>query len=506
MSEPTSSPQGALTFGADTTLEIPALGLGTEDEEATFATPEDKGLELPAHLKGGGDFVVRDESVIDSSSDDEPWWDGVYDTHISDASEKELDLIDACKDNDIDTVLTLIGDNIQQSEVNLDCRVCVGHPGPPKYSRRRRTVMYENSPFHICCEEGHLDLVEYFIKREECNFHTTDMELRTTLHSACERGHVQIVKLLLKEQKVPNMLSETDRLGRTPLFLAAQKGQLEVLKLLCKQTYRRKPDIDVKADNESTPLIAACRNGHLECVKLLVEKGANVEAEMDKGVRPLMASAIIPDEKVSVELCTFLLTNNTQKAELNAVDHNNRTAFFFACQEENFPLVMYLASHEELNMKIACGSAFTGQEALLQKKNKEIGFWVRDLQRTRDKERKDKIERANRELGMKNEGPKKKQLINDDEWKIVKEFKKGRNLDVLDVLHYPGWEKKNWARDEFNEDQARKARERKEMEEELKRAAEEEERAMKERMELEEEQRRRKKEKEERLTRKVKKK
>eukprot|EP00520_Triparma_pacifica_P003851 CAMPEP_0118642770 /NCGR_PEP_ID=MMETSP0785-20121206/6011_1 /TAXON_ID=91992 /ORGANISM="Bolidomonas pacifica, Strain CCMP 1866" /LENGTH=480 /DNA_ID=CAMNT_0006534341 /DNA_START=105 /DNA_END=1544 /DNA_ORIENTATION=- len=475
----------AITFGNDTTVDIPQLRIGDDDDDGTMATPVDKQLELPAHLtRGNGEFVARDESVIDSSSDDEPWWDGVYETPVSEASEKELDLIEACKDNDIDLILTLIGDNIQKSEVNLDCRVCIGHPAPPQYSRRRRTVMYESSAFHICCEEGHLELVEYFIKREECNFHTTDMELRTPLHSACERGHLKIVKLLLKEQKVPNMLSEVDRLGRTPLYVAAQKGQFDVLNFLCKQTFRRKPDIDARANNQSTPLIAACKNAHLECVKLLVGKGANIESEMDKGVRPLMAAATITDESLSVDVCKFLLENDAQKAELNAVDHHNRTPFFMACQGENFPLVKYLAGFEEVNMKIACGFSFTGQEALLQKKNKEIGFWVRDLQRQRDKEKKDRIEQANRELGKKNEGPKKKQLLSDDEWKIVNEFKKGgRNLKVLDVLQYPSWKKKNWARDEFNEDQARKQRERKEMEDELKRAAEEEEKARKERME-----------------------
>jgi len=315
-------------------------------------------------------------------------------------------------------------------------------------------------------------------------------------------AHFAVVKLLLREQKVPNMLSEVDRLGRTPFYLAAQKGNFDVLKFLCSQTFRRRPDIDARANNQSTPLIAACRNGHLECVKLLVAKGAGVESTMDRGVRPLMAATANPDQKTSVEICSFLLGNETQNAEINAVDDHNRTAFFMACQEENFPLVKFIAAHEEVDTKIACGFSYTGQEALLAKKNKEIGFWVRDLQRKRDKEKKDRIEKANRELGKKNEGPKKKQLISDDEWKIVKEFKKGgRNLDVLDVLQCPGWEKNNWARNQFDEEQATKARERKEMEEELKRAAEEEEKARKERMEWDEELRRRKKEKEARLKR-----
>lgn len=77
-------------------------------------------------------------------------------------------------------------------------------------------------------------------------------------------------------------------------------------------------------------------------------------------------------------------------------------------------------------------------------------------------------------MGLKNEGPKKKQLLSDDEMKLVKQFHVGRNLEVLDYLKFPGWEKDNWARNRFAAEQARKAKEREELEASMKAEADRE--------------------------------
>ena len=245
-----------------------------------------------------------------------------------------MDLLDACKANDIDAVLALVGDNIQKSAVDLDCRVTIGHPNPPVYSRVRRKVMKENSPFHVCCQYGHIDLVNYFIKREECTFNTRDMEGFTPLHSAVAGGHLSVVKALVKEQRVPSMMSDLDDMGRTPMYVGAQKGEIECLKFLVTQTFRRKGDVEARAKDGGTALCIAARNGRLGCVELLVKRGkANVEAANHKGLRPLHLAALNGDVKV----CEFIVEEG--KADINARDEQNRTPFYIACQEKNFDLV-----------------------------------------------------------------------------------------------------------------------------------------------------------------------
>mmetsp|Transcript_15299 Transcript_15299/g.28568 ORF Transcript_15299/g.28568 Transcript_15299/m.28568 type:complete len:483 (-) Transcript_15299:71-1519(-) len=465
----------ALTFA--TTDVTHTLPITENEDEASFATPTDKKLALPDH---GDAFIPKDESVIDSSEDETDWWDGVYATRMGQDEENEVDLLDACKANDIDTVLNLIGDDMQKSAVNLDCRITINHPNPPVYSRVRRTVMFEDSPFHVCCALGHSDLVKYFIKREECKFDTTDMEGRTPLHSAAAGGHLDICKMLLKEQQVPNMLEYKDRLGRTPTFLASQHGHPAVLKFLLTQTFRRHTSPDIPSKDSRTSLIAACRNGHFECVKLLIERGkSNVEASNIKGLRPLHSAAL----NGSLPIVQYLTT--TASCSLNARDSHNRTAFFISCQTSNFPLVRHFCSLPSCDLKVAFARSYTGQEMLLSSGLKEMGYYVRDETRARDIARKERIEAANKELGRNNEGPKKKVLISEEEWKLVREFKQGRNLDVLDVIQnsgFPGWEGPNWAKKEFEDEEARKRKEMWEEEERIRKEREEEE----ERLRLEE--------------------
>ncbi|GMH89301.1 hypothetical protein TL16_g11417 [Triparma laevis f. inornata] len=439
----------ALTFAAnDQVLTIPTQ----DDEDTSFATPIDKTLALPDH---GDTFIPKDESVIDSSEDETDWWDGVYSTRLGLDEENEVDLLDACKANDIDMVLNLIGDDMQKSSVNLDSRIPLSHPNPPIYSRVRRTVMYESSCFHVCCNLGHDELVKYFIKREECVFDTKDMEGRTPLHSAAMNGHLDICKMLLKEQQVPNMMEYKDRLGRTPIFLAAQNGHNLVLKFLLTQTFRKKTSPDITSNDGRTSLNASCRNGHLECVKLLVEKGkSNIESANNKGLRPLHSANL----NGSLKICKYLISDCS--CDINAVDGHNRTGFFISCQERNFDLIKFYCGFEKCDLKIAFASSYTGQEILLNKQEKEMGYYVRDETRARDIARKERIEKANKELGRNNEGPKKKSLISDEEWKLVREFKKGpRNMEVLDLIEnegFPSWGKENWAKKEFEDEQARK--------------------------------------------------
>jgi ankyrin repeat protein len=394
---------------------------------------------------------MDDESVVDSSDDETDWWDGVYGTPFGVDCDKEEELIDACKDGNVDAVLELIGNDFQKSEVNLDCRVLVNHPNPPVYSRKRRTVMFESSPFHICCELGHEELVQYFINREECNFLTTDMDDLTPLHSAVVNDHLPIVKLLVKSQRVPNMLERKDRTGRTPLYIAAQLGRSDILTFLVKQTFRNKADVDATQNDGSTPLHMACRNGHLECVKILHDKGkANVELSNHKELRPLHAAVL----SRSCEIVEFLYKNCA--ADLNVLDSANRSPFYLAAQNDDFALVKQISQYDGIDMQLGYAYSYTAQETALAKKpqNKEIGFYIRDLQRARDIEKKERIEAANKAMGKKNrEGTKKKTLLSEDEWAIAKEFIKGkRNLIALDTINFKSWQdpKLDWVRKEHD--------------------------------------------------------
>ena len=86
----------------------------------------------------------------------------------------------------------------------------------------------------------------------------------------------------------------------------------------------------------------------------------------------------------------------------------------------------FFSTYEVCDLKISYGRSYTGQEALIAAGEKEMGYFVRDLQRARDIARKERIEAANKELGRQNEGPKKKQPISEDEWRLVREVRRQR--------------------------------------------------------------------------------
>ena len=50
------------------------------------------------------------------------------------------------------------------------------------------------TPLHLACQHGHLDIVQYLIKDQDCNAETTTPKGRTPLHIACKSGHLHIVK------------------------------------------------------------------------------------------------------------------------------------------------------------------------------------------------------------------------------------------------------------------------------------------------------------------------
>ena len=90
----------------------------------------------------------------------------------------------------------------------------------------------------------------------------------------------------------PEALRETDADGTTPLMLAARRGRRAVVELLL----ARGAPVDAADTRGYTALFHACLDpeedrGHPEVVALLARAGANLEADIGYGVRPLMYAA-----------------------------------------------------------------------------------------------------------------------------------------------------------------------------------------------------------------------
>ncbi|XP_072766909.1 protein fem-1 homolog A-like isoform X2 [Anoplolepis gracilipes] len=179
-----------------------------------------------------------------------------------------------------------------------------------KYKKEVRKIIVSHSkegcaPLFIACKRGHVEIVEYLIKK--CD---ADIEQRGCYEVPDDRS-VHYV---------------------TPLWCAAVSGNLEVIKCLIAHG----ADVNAVSDSGSTPVRSACFMTHMDIVSYLVENGADILKANYNGGTCLINSI------QSVELCTFLLEHG---ADVNATDIQNKTALHYAIQEHRFRTTKLLLEH-----------------------------------------------------------------------------------------------------------------------------------------------------------------
>ncbi|XP_058971642.1 transient receptor potential cation channel subfamily A member 1 isoform X2 [Pocillopora verrucosa] len=98
--------------------------------------------------------------------------------------------------------------------------------------RGKRTVngndVYERTPLHLAAQQGHDELVEFFLKRGAKI--DSDVHGQTPLHYAALQGSKRSAELILASK--PESLNVTDKNQNTALHMAAKGGHAEILKYL----------------------------------------------------------------------------------------------------------------------------------------------------------------------------------------------------------------------------------------------------------------------------------
>ena len=133
-----------------------------------------------------------------------------------------------------------------------------------------------NSPLHIACINGQLNIARFFIHTIGCDPYHTNTNDMSCLHFAAQHGHLSLVTYLVEKAAASPHLE--DKLGMSPLYLAAGGGHLDILRYLI-EVQHTDPQFRVsKMDNTKSTtagrslLHNACHGGHLPVVQYLVEQ------------------------------------------------------------------------------------------------------------------------------------------------------------------------------------------------------------------------------------------
>jgi len=125
------------------------------------------------------------------------------------------------------------------------------------------------SPFLVAVKNGHVSMVDIFLRDTRIVWSSKDNDGRTPLSWAAGSGLEDVVRLLLTNNDIRVAIDSRDNTShQTPLLWAARKGHAKVVKLLLEKA--ASPNATDLSDGRSA-LSWAAGNGHEETVALLLE-------------------------------------------------------------------------------------------------------------------------------------------------------------------------------------------------------------------------------------------
>jgi len=223
---------------------------------------------------------------------------------------------------------------------------------------------FRNTPLHLACDNGHLDVVAYLIN-ENADITLMNGIDMTPLHMAVRNGHGEVVRYIC-ERNLPiserilndvltvagmsvysndiiykmiydyriRVVSPSPKESGNPnelLLLSAEKGDLEnVMKAL-----KEGADPNIVDDRGMRPLLWAALRGHFAVVKYLAENGAGINDTNHADWTPLMQASM----EGHLEIVKYLIAKG---ADVNARTIVSGTALMFSSGNGHIDVVRYL--------------------------------------------------------------------------------------------------------------------------------------------------------------------
>lgn len=250
--------------------------------------------------------------------------------------ELESRFFEAIKDDDRDTVISLLNDTLFQKYVSNADKLALAFV---------QVVLLNNVEMLKILESFGVD-----IAGTDCLFGENGV-----MHAA-RYGHTDMLCYLLSAGVDVNHQSEN---GSTAMHVAVENAKLDCLRALVKQ---RGIDMNIKDVSGLSPLLWAARLRDWEALKLLIDSGCNIHStDCINRVNALHVSvdtkrAFWKGKTVTARdtiNCIDLLIDSG--IDINTVDIHGNTALVYAVSSDNFPAVKHL-------LKLNCDIERTGRD------------------------------------------------------------------------------------------------------------------------------------------------
>ena len=151
-----------------------------------------------------------------------------------------------------------------------------------------------NTPLHLACENGHMDIVEFLVIEKRYNVNCKRNDGCTPIHVACQKGQNHVVKFLTSTRvtlhsNIGELLGSTahepcdinikDNNGNTPMHIACIEGNAQLYTLLLSTGQCK---LNIKNVEGNTPLHIACAKNHQHILELAIsnsERDFNIQNE-----------------------------------------------------------------------------------------------------------------------------------------------------------------------------------------------------------------------------------
>ena len=216
------------------------------------------------------------------------------------------------------------------------------------------------SPLCLAAFEGHLDILQFFVKKlDHFDPNAKDFCGKTLLHWASMGGQIPVIQYLIRELGADK--NALDPRGHTPLSGAAEMNKIEVVLHLLE-----KEGCEVRDAGSFTPLYYASTKGYLDLVKAIVQSHPHLCVLKDTP-SPLFPAC----HEGQLEVLQYLVEVGGYDPK-SVVDEYGNTLVHYAAVQGHINILRHLIDNFSCDLMRPNGSGNTPLHSAASKDNVEV--------------------------------------------------------------------------------------------------------------------------------------